>query len=266
MYHLGADNKHTLQLHLLREKMVPNQSCLHPRLFSTIEFHQIPGGEDYATTLVLPEDPTYPLDFEYREYARINGIEQYSRAKVFEVIKPTMPYARDILQAGLKMAARDLERKPTKDVAGYKARQHVGFYRHGQPSPVSTTGSKKGSKVGSRYGGNKSLNGQLGDIDISTTTHAPSAKSGVSDSSPRRPSKLPQLQSYPGPSATAAGMAAPAPPLPPPPSKTKSQAKKTTSAVSRKRRTSEMDFAEEDELNNTDTQGSSQSKRARTSQ
>ena len=227
---------------------------------------QIPKT-DLVTKLVIPEDPSYRLKFEFREYARIDHVEHYNRARIFGIIKPILQYARDTLHAGLKIAARDLATKLSKDLAGYRERQHVSFYRHGQPSPKSTPGSKKASKAGSRLGGNESVSGPLGDINLGTGTRPQSKRSRASvQSSPHGTSKLSQIQSYPNPLATAAAVAASAQPPPPPRPKTKRQPNDTTSAVSRKRGTSEMDVGEEDDLNNTDTQGSSQSKRAKTSQ
>ena len=121
---------------------------------------KIPDDE-LSNRLVIPEEDSYRLDFEYREYARITGIENYTRAKVFKILKPIMQYAGNELRVWLQSAAHDLAKKLDKDHEGFRARQLLGFYRYGQPSPKTTVNSKQTSAAPSRNGGQGSINGTL---------------------------------------------------------------------------------------------------------
>ena len=121
---------------------------------------RIPDDE-FSTRLVLPEEGSYRLDFEYREYARITGIENYNRAKVLDLLLPIMQYARNELHVWLQSAAQDLAKKLDKDHEGFRARQHLSFYRYGQPSPKTTVNSKQTSMAPSSHNGQGSINGTL---------------------------------------------------------------------------------------------------------
>ena len=152
----------------------------------------IPSGE-LSTRLVIPEDDSYRLYFTYREYARITGIENYDRAKVFRILKPILHYARDELLVWLKSAAQDLAKKLDKDPDGFKARQHLSFYRHGQPSPKTTVNSKKTSVAASKNGGQGSINGPLEGTHLGTNYPRPGESNAGRKQTGRR-SRLSQVE------------------------------------------------------------------------
>ena len=85
--------------------------------------------------LVMPNRPEYRLKFEYREFARLTGEDGFTREKVIDVFRKMLKYAVDELSVWIYAAAEDLVNKLENDFAGYQAREEVGFYRYGQPSP-----------------------------------------------------------------------------------------------------------------------------------
>ena len=133
---------------------------------------RIPDDE-FSTRLVLPEEDSYRLDFEYREYARITGIENYNRAKVLDLFQPIMQYARSELRVWLQSAARDLAKKLDKDHEGFRARQHLSFYRYGQPSPKTTVNSKQTSMAPPSHSGQGSINKTLQSTHLGTNYARP---------------------------------------------------------------------------------------------
>ena len=80
-----------------------------------------------------------------------------------------MQYARNELCVRLKSAAQDLAKKLEKDHEGFRARQHLGFYRYGQPSPKTTVNSKQTSAAPSRNGRQGSISGTFESTHLGTS-------------------------------------------------------------------------------------------------
>ena len=186
----------------------------------------------YRTRLVIPEVDSYRLEFEYREYAKITGIENFTRAKVLKILTPIMQYAENELCERLKSAAKDLAWKLNQDLNGFGARQSLGFYRYGQPSPKTGVNSKQTSAAPSRNGGQESIINRALENSHRGTNYARSGGSNGSRIPTARRSRL-------------------------------SQNAFSASGNLRKRGTNEMEVDED--LDNASTQDSSGSKRHRTS-
>ena len=104
--------------------------------------------------LIMPDQPKYRLKFEYKEFARIDGGNEYSRERVFNIIKRILKYATEDLGELIKAAALALATTMKDDPVAYDARRDdEGFYRHGQPSPIPTKVNSDGSLVLSSRGG-----------------------------------------------------------------------------------------------------------------
>ncbi|MCJ1276443.1 hypothetical protein MMC21_004248 [Puttea exsequens] len=102
----------------------------------------------------MPDQSKYRLKFEYEEFARIDGGNEYSRERVFNIFKRILKYAAEDLGELIKAAALALATIMKDDPAAYDARRDdEGFYRHGQPSPIPTKVNLDGSLVPSSRGG-----------------------------------------------------------------------------------------------------------------
>ena len=114
---------------------------------------EIPEDADPGS-LIMPDQPKYRLKFEYEEFARIDGGNEYSRERVFSIFKRIVKYAAEDLGELIKAAASALATALKDDPAAYDARRDdEGFYRHGQPSPIPTKVSLDGSLIPSSRGG-----------------------------------------------------------------------------------------------------------------
>ncbi|KAI4261086.1 MAG: hypothetical protein L6R42_003713 [Xanthoria sp. 1 TBL-2021] len=143
--------------------------------------------DDFSTLLVIPEEDSYRLYFEYREYARIMGIDHFDREKVLNILKPIMQYAMNELGKELKSAAESLAKKLSEKPERFRARQNLNFYRYGQPSPATVAISRRASAAPSTNGGQKSVNGASND-------------GGTGEARAQKPPEVPTFPSSAGPS------------------------------------------------------------------
>jgi len=102
--------------------------------------------------LVMPDQPNYRLEFEFREFQRIRGGDEFSRKRVLEVVKKILRYATDDLFKMINAAASKLVQNLEKDLGLYFARQEVDFYSYGQPNPKSCKSPRLTSVEPSTFG------------------------------------------------------------------------------------------------------------------
>ena len=102
--------------------------------------------------LVMPDQPRYRLEFEFREFHRIDDADGFSRKRVLEVIKKVLKYATDDLLTMIKAAASELVENLEKDLGLYLARCETDFYSYGLPNPKSFKSSRGTSAVPSTIG------------------------------------------------------------------------------------------------------------------
>ena len=102
--------------------------------------------------LVMPDQPDYRLEFEFREFHRIGDGDEFSRKQVLEVVKKILKYATDDLFKMINAAASKLVQNLEKDLGLYLARREADFYSYGQPNPKSFKSSKRTSVVASKIG------------------------------------------------------------------------------------------------------------------
>ena len=102
--------------------------------------------------LVMPDRPDYRLEFEFREFQRIDDADEFSRKKVLEVVKKILKYATDDLSKMINAAASKLVQNLEKDLGRYLARREADFYSYGQPNPKSFKSSRRTSVVPSTIG------------------------------------------------------------------------------------------------------------------
>ena len=130
--------------------VVANRKGMLVRIHRAVE---IPEDADPGS-LIMPDQPKYRLKFEYEEFARIDGGNEYSRERVFNIFKRILKYAAEDLGELIKAAALALATTMKDDPAAYDARRDdEAFYRHGQPSPIPTKVNIDGSLVPSSRGG-----------------------------------------------------------------------------------------------------------------
>ena len=124
------------------------------RIHRTLE---IPEDADPGS-LIMPNKPQYRLRFEYEEFTRFDGVNEYSRERVFNIFKKILKYAVEDLGGMIKAAAAALAIILWNDSAAYAARGNdEGVYRHGQPGPKPIKVNVDGSLVPSSLGGRLSI-------------------------------------------------------------------------------------------------------------
>ncbi|MCJ1471641.1 hypothetical protein MMC13_000281 [Lambiella insularis] len=134
----------------------------HVRFFSVVanrkgiivRIHRAVRKPDDASPweLIMPDRPDYRLEFEFREFQRIDDADEFSRKKVLEVVKKILKYATDDLFKMINAAASKLVQKLEKDVRLYLARREADFYSYGQPNPKGFKSSRRTSVVPSTIG------------------------------------------------------------------------------------------------------------------
>ena len=92
--------------------------------------------------LVMPDQPRYRLQFEFREFQRISG-DEFTRENVLEAIKKILKYATYDLLEWIKAAASKLVQNIENDPGFYDARCAEDFYSYGQPNPKSLKSSRR---------------------------------------------------------------------------------------------------------------------------
>ena len=92
--------------------------------------------------LVMPDQPRYRLEFEFREFQRISG-DEFTRENVLEAIKKILKYAKDDLLEWIKAAASKLVQNIENDPGFYDVRCAADFYSYGQPNPKSLKSSRR---------------------------------------------------------------------------------------------------------------------------
>lgn len=158
--------------------------------------------DEFSTHLVIPEEDSYRLYFEYREYARIMGINHFDREMVLNILKPIMQYAMTELGKELKSAAEILAKKLSEKPERFRVRQNLNFYRYGQPSPETVASSRRTSAAPSTNGGQKSINGAWRNAHLSPNHMQPrgSNDGGTGKARAQKPPEVPTIPSSSGPS------------------------------------------------------------------
>lgn len=100
--------------------------------------------------LIMPDRADYRLEFEFREFQKINA-DGFSRKRVLEVIKKILKYAKDDLCKLINAAASKLAQNFAKDHGLFFVRVE-DFYSYGLPHPKSYKSSKRTSVVPSTIG------------------------------------------------------------------------------------------------------------------
>ena len=127
--------------------VVANRQGMLVRIHRALEIPE----DAHPGSLIMPDQPEYRLNFEYEEFARIGGVNEYTRERVFNIFKKILKYATEDLGELIKAAASALATILGDDPVAYEARRNDdGFYRHGQPSVIPTKMDKDGSL--SRFG------------------------------------------------------------------------------------------------------------------
>lgn len=135
--------------------------------------------------LVMPDQPDYRLEFEFRGFQRISDADDFSRKKVLEVVKKILKYATDDLLKMISAAASKLVQNLEKDVGLYLARRKGDFYSHGQPNPKSIKSSRRTSVVPSTIGDGVQRQLQGAKLDSNCTPLDQSIASG--QTTPKQP-------------------------------------------------------------------------------
>ena len=99
--------------------------------------------KDKIALRVIPRDPNYLLEFEFQDFARIEGVDEYSRSKVLDVFKKILKYAKDTLRLLIEDATSDIYKKLETDIDFVESRTLPNIYRHGQPGIGSSRGSRR---------------------------------------------------------------------------------------------------------------------------
>ncbi|KAL9608452.1 MAG: hypothetical protein Q9167_006720 [Letrouitia subvulpina] len=126
--------------------VVANTQGILIRIHRAIEIPQ----DTSPFRLVMPDRPEYRLNFEYREFARLTGEDGFRRERVIEIFKKIFKYAVDELSVWICATAKDLLKKLDKNFVDYQARERIGFYRHGQPSPETSRNTPRTSRATSK--------------------------------------------------------------------------------------------------------------------
>ncbi|MCJ1279861.1 hypothetical protein MMC21_007685 [Puttea exsequens] len=158
--------------------------------------------DEFLTRLVIPEEDSYRLQFEYCEYARIMGIDHFERGKVLDILKPIMQYAMTELGKELKSAAESLAKKLDEKPEHFRVRQNLNFYRYGQPSPETAASSRRTSAAPSTDVSQKPVNGACRNAHLSPNRMQPrgSNDGGKGETRAQKPSEVPTFTSSAGPS------------------------------------------------------------------
>lgn len=158
--------------------------------------------DEFSTHLVIPEEDSYRLYYEYREYARIMVIDHFDREKVLNILKPIMQYAMTELGKELKSAAESLAKKLSEKPERFRVRQNLNFYRYGQPSPETVASSRRTSAAPSTNGGRNSVNRAWRNAYLSPDHMQPrdSNDSGTGEVRAQKPPEVPTISSSAGPS------------------------------------------------------------------
>ena len=84
--------------------VVANRKGMLVRIHRALE---IPKDAD-PESLIMPDQPQYRLRFEYEEFTRLDGVNKYSRERVFKIFKKILKYAVEGLGEMIKAAAAAL--------------------------------------------------------------------------------------------------------------------------------------------------------------
>ena len=117
--------------------IVANRAGLLVRIHRAIE---IP--KDDIGRRVIPRDPSYLLEFEFQDFARIEGVENLIRSKVLDIMKRILKYAKVTLRPLIKDATSDIIKKLKTDIDFVESRNMPNVYRHGQPGIDTSRGSR----------------------------------------------------------------------------------------------------------------------------
>ena len=116
--------------------VVANRTGLLVRIHRAVE---IP--KDNIARRVIPRDPNYLLKFEFQDFTRIEGVDNFSRSKVLNTLKKILKYATDTLRPLIENATLDITNKLKTDINFVESRTLPNAYRHGQPGIGSSSGS-----------------------------------------------------------------------------------------------------------------------------
>lgn len=90
--------------------------------------------KDNKRLRVMPHDAEYLLGFDFQEFARLDGINSFSRSKALDIMKKLLKYAKETMCPLIRRAASAIRTKlvdPKSDL--FALRSHPNTYRHGQP-------------------------------------------------------------------------------------------------------------------------------------
>ena len=175
--------------------VVANRTGLLVRIHRAVEI-----SKDNIARRVIPRDPKYLLKFEFQDFARIEGVGEFSRIKVLGIVKKFLKYAQDTLRPLIEDATSDIFKKLRTDINFVESRTLPDAYRHGQPGIGSSRGSRRLTPASSVSRANMAfLQHRIQDVPLSSNGTSPtqneSIRSGQATPKPlnnksRIPSKL----------------------------------------------------------------------------
>ena len=132
--------------------IVANRTGLLVRIHQAVE---IP--KDNIARRVIPRDPNYLLKFEFQEFTRIEGVDNFSRSKVLDMLRKILKYAKDTLRPLIENATSDIAKKLKTDISFVESRTLPNAYRHGQPGIGSSRGSRRSTPASFANSANMAL-------------------------------------------------------------------------------------------------------------
>ena len=129
--------------------VVTNRTGLLVRIHRAVE---IP--KDNIARRVIPRDPNYLLEFEFQDFTRIEGVDNFSRSKVLDMLRKILKYAKDTLRPLIENATSDIAKKLKTDINFVESRTLPNVYRHGQPGIGSSRGSRRSTPASSANSAN----------------------------------------------------------------------------------------------------------------
>ena len=127
--------------------VVANRTGLIVRIHRAIE---VP--KDSIARRVIPRDPSYLLKFQFQDFARIEGVDNFGRGKVLNIFRKIFKYAKDTLRPLIENATSDVSKKLNTDIGFFESRSLPDVYRHGQPGIESSRDSQRSTPASSAKG------------------------------------------------------------------------------------------------------------------
>lgn len=102
-------------------------------------------SKDNRCRRVIQQDATYLLNFEFQEFARLEGVDAFTRSRALDTIRKLLRYAKETMCPLLQKAASAICTKlndPKSDL--FAMRSDIDTYRHGQPGIETKYRSARG--------------------------------------------------------------------------------------------------------------------------